>query len=648
MSRLQRSSRLPRWLLALAALALVAGACAGEDEGSSAPAATVTLAETCDWSTAGHSAERAYATGCDDTDAVGLDTLDRLVPVWSIETEAEVTGAPAVTDDAVYFGDWSGRIHAVDRATGETRWTRDTPPHPAVYAGQIPTSPTVTELDGEQVLVIASGKTVWALRAADGEPVWDRELGIVGDDEDPTEIQGSLAVADGMVLVPTDVHNNPGQRSGLVALSLADGTDRWTWDPEEGKPAGGCGSLWGTPSVQVEERLVVVGTGSCFSEESWNRYSEAIVGVDLDTGEPRWSYQPREELNSQDWDFAAAPNLFSIGDRKVVGLGSKDGSYYVVDRTDGELVWSSRAVRQEADGDGFAFGGFIGATAVAPDDTGRLVVAGGTAVGDCPCQHGFDAATGDPLWQSTEAGGTYGASAAAGGVVFTAGIDQTLRAYDLTDGKVRWEQPLRSLSASGPSIAGDLVVIGVGFREPGRDAPPSGGVQAFRVLAEGETAPSSSTTTLPDGPAVTELEPSEQACVGVPCELGFTLKEPPAGRTPSLTLEVTPSPLRISVQAEDLGEPEEWLGEDGPASSTGATVFAVFITPRDDRPELGSIVCVLRDGACTGEQIDLPAESYTRLSVLALADGGTLPSLQEGYDRLVTTHSFDPGLVPAA
>ena len=626
---------------------LVLAACVADEE-TAGPAATVELSDSCEWLTAGHTEERTFAAGCEGADAVGAATLDRLVPVWSVETDAEVTGAPAITDDSVYFGDWSGRIHAVDRATGAVRWTRDTPPHPAVYAGQIPTSPTVTELDGDEVVVIASGKTVWVLRAEDGETVWESELGVVGDEEDPTEIQGSLAVADGWVLVPTDVHNNPGHRSGLVALSLADGSDRWTWDPEEGVPAGGCGSLWGTPSVQVDERLVVVGTGSCFSEESWNRYSEAIVGIDLDTGEPRWSYQPREDLNGQDWDFAAAPNLFSIGDRLVVGMGSKDGSYYVVDRTDGELVWTSRAVRQEADDDGFAFGGFIGATVVSSDDAGRLVVAGGTAVGDCPCQHGFDAETGEALWQSPEASGTYGASAAAGGVVFTAGIDQTLRAYDLSDGEVLWEQPLRSLSASGPSIAGDMVVIGVGFREPGRDAPPSGGVQAFRVLAEGEPAPTSSTTTLPDGPAVTELVPSEQACVGAPCELAFTLKEPPAGRTPSLTLEITPSPLSISVQAEDMGEPEDWIGEDGPASATGATVFAVFITPRDDRPELGSIVCVLRDGACTSDRIDLPADSYTRISVLALADADTPPSLQEGFDRLVTTFSFDPGLVPAS
>ncbi|MEZ5177377.1 MAG: PQQ-binding-like beta-propeller repeat protein [Acidimicrobiales bacterium] len=456
-------------------------------------------------------------------------------------------------------------------------------------------------------------------------------------------------MVDGLVVVPTDVHNDKSHRSGVVALDLADGAERWTWDPEAGKPIGGCGSVWGTPSVDEEAGLVVVGTGSCFRQASWTAYSEAIVGLDLRSGEPRWSFQPRSEVGNQDWDFAGAANLFTIGSRPVAGLGNKDGSYYVVDRTTGDLVWQAEAVRQTADPDGFAFGGFIGATAVAEDASGTPMVSGGTAVGDCPCQHGFDAATGDATWQSSDPTGTYGASAAAGGVVFTSGIDQTLRAFDLATGKVRWEHALPSISASGPAIAGDLLAIGVGFREPGADSSPSGGVQAFRVLAPGEEAPPASTTTRPEGPAVTALQPSDQACVGAPCDVDFTLKDPPAGRRPTMTLEVTPNPLRITVRTTDLGDPADWLGEEGPAHDEGATVFAVFVTPRDDKPELGSVVCILDDdGTCSGDRIDLRAESYTRLSLVALADASSPPTVQEGYDRLVTTHSFEPGLVPAS
>lgn len=599
----------------------------------------------CTWPMAGQNLERTHATRCEEADAVSASTLDRLEQVWFAPTRAEVTGAPAVTADSLYFGDWSGRIYALDRATGEERWTRDTPVQENVYAGQIPASPTVTDLDGREVVVIGSGRTVWVLDAGDGTVVWDREL---GDDEGGpkgTEIQGSPAVADGMVIVPTDVHNEPTLRSGIVALSLADGEEIWRFDPEQGKPSGGCGSMWGSPSIDVEAREVVVGVGSCFSAESWTEYSEAMVGLDLDTGVPRWSYQPRAELNAQDWDFAGAPNLFTIGGSPVAGLGNKDGWYYVVDRTTGRLVWKTEAVKQVADDDGFAFGGFIGATVVSSDASGRPVVAGATAVGDCPCQHGFDAATGEALWQSPQGSGTYGASAAAPGVVFTAGVDQTLRAYDLATGEVVWDRPLQAISASGAAIAGDFMAIGVGFREPGTDAPPSGGMHGFRVLAKGEAKPTpSTTTTLPAGPAVRALQATTQECVGAPCDVGFTLKDPPAGHAPTLTYEIAADPFRFTATATDLGEPSDWTGDGGPP----ATVFAVFISPRDDKPELGSILCVLDDvGTCSTDLIGNTAESYTRISLVALADATTTPSLQEGYARLVTTRAFDPALVPA-
>ena len=65
-----------------------------------------------------------------------------------------------------------------------------------------------------------------------------------------------------------------------------------------------------------------------------------------------------------------------------------------------------------------------------------------------------------------------------------------------------------------------------------------------------------------------------------------------------------------------------------------------------DLPDIvAQILAARRDRA--QEIPDIPADAYTRLSLVALADASSPPTLTEGYDRLVTTHSFDPGLVPA-
>lgn len=657
-----------------AALVLLAGACGDsdtEDGTGAAPSgrsdSTITAevaASTgeadCDWPVAGHDLARTHTSSC--ADGITRDSLDRLEPVWFHETDAEVTGAPAVDDALVYFGDWDGVLRAVDRDDGTEQWQVQLPTSPHVYAGQMPTSPALAVVGGTTAVIAASGSTVNAVSRVDGAVLWTADLADTEDPDDPTEIEGSPVVAGDTVLVPSDVHGADGYRSGLVALATADGSEKWRFDPEEGVPARGCGAIWGSPAVAAAEDLVVVGTGNCSHDESWTDASEAIVGVALSTGEKLWTHQPHEKGNRNDWDFAGAPNLYEIDGRRVAGLGNKDGSYYVVDRTDGELVWAAEAQRQAGSGDGFAFGGFIGALALVDG-----VLVGGTAVGDCPCQHAFDAGDGTLLWQSDEPTGTYAAAAGVGdpartggedepvgatdrdaGFVFQGGVDQTLRAFDVDDGTTLWEATLPAISSSGVSVAGDGLFVGVGFREPGSPATGGGGVQAYRVLEEGETPPSSSSTTLPEGPAVTALAPTDQPCVGSPCEIPFTLKTPPDGTSPSATLEVTPDPLAIDVSVEGLGEPGQWLDPDGSAATDGATTFMVFMSPRDDKPELGSIICTFAagDDGCTGDEIPLPAEQWTRLSILATTDAETPPTLTEGFDRLVTTHSFDPALLP--
>ncbi len=642
----------------MAAAALSTAACSTEpddpdgaalersDADVTANVASGTPEADCLWPVAGHNLARTHTSQC--AEGITRESLDRLQPTWFHETDAEVTGAPAVDDALVYFGDWNGIVRAVERQNGAEQWQVQLPTSPHVYSGQMPTSPVLATVGGTAAVIAASGSTVTALATTDGTQLWSADLADPDDPDDPTEIEGSPVVAAGAVLVPSDVHGADGYRSGLVSLSLEDGSSNWRFDPEQGVPATGCGAVWGSPAVDTEADLVVVGTGNCNDEASWTEASEAIVGVSLSSGELLWTFQPHEKGNRNDWDFAGAANLFEIDGRPVAGLGNKDGSYYVVDRDSGELVWSAEAQRQTGTGDGFAFGGFIGALALVDG-----VLVGGTAVGDCPCQHAFDAGTGQLLWQSNAPSGTYAAAAGVqhegDGFVFQTGVDQTLRAFDVDDGSVLWEATLPSISSSGPSLAGDELFIGVGFREPGSPATGGGGLQAFRVLAEGEAPPSSSSTTTPQGPAVTALAPSEQPCIGSPCEIPFRLKTPPPGTDPQATLAIEPDPLRIVIEASGLGEPKGWLDPDGIAVDAGATTFMVFMTPRDDKPELGSIVCTFTAGdpGCSATRIEVPADRWTRLSIVATTDADTPPTLQEGFDRLVTTHSFDPALEPA-
>ncbi|HEX5614435.1 MAG TPA: PQQ-binding-like beta-propeller repeat protein [Acidimicrobiia bacterium] len=648
-----------RWARAtIATLALVVASCSGggddadrdaDRDTTSAGDPTPTELE-CAWPMFGHGPARSFAYPCES--AIDATSATRLTEAWFVNTRDVVTATPAVVDDTVFVGDWSGRFYALDLERGEARWTYDARVHPRVYSGQIVASPAVADVGDDRLVFFASGKTMYALDAANGDVQWEHEVGEVGDDTDPTEIQSSPVVVGDTVIFGFDGHDEPGVRAGLLALDAASGDERWYFDPDQGGDPTGCAGIWSSPTVDVERGLVFAGTANCVtSPEGWGPYTEALVAVDLETGAPKWSYQPHAP-NNDDFDFAGAPNLFSVDGRDLVGLGNKDGSYYAVDRETGELVWTADAAEVRVPGRNFSTGGFIGATAVADG-----VIVGGTAVGGpCPCVHGIDAATGELRWQEASAGPTFAPTTIVNDVAFVGSTtDFTLRAMDVDSGAVVWSQEMTGGVAGGVAVVDDTIVAVAGIREPGLDErSETSGVTAFRLGDDAITTttsgasdalPPSTPAPPPEDPPVTV--PGGGACSGAPCSIEFgVLKEIPAGASPTMTLLVRPDPFRLEVRGDGLGEPDDWLRAGGRAAEIGAVTYGVFLTKSDDDPR-GTLVCVL-DGAfdCVTDVLPDPLEaSYSRLSLLAIANTVALPETAEGFDRLVATIAFDPPLV---
>jgi polyvinyl alcohol dehydrogenase (cytochrome) len=629
----------------LLALALLAVGC-GDDSGDGPDAAAADgPIDACDWPMWGYGVDRTFATDCDTE--LSVDTVGELERVWFHNTDDVVTATPAVVGDTVFVGDWAGVVYALDRESGEERWRFQADEHRTVYAGQIVSSPAVADVDGERLVFIGAGKTLYALAADDGEERWRHELGTPGDTEEPTEIESSPVVVGDLVLVGYDVHNVAGYQAGLRAFDAATGDEVWDFDPDAAggfdQPTG-CVDVWSSPSVDEERGLVFAGTGNCpSSPEGWGDHTEAIFALDLEAGASVWTFQPHEP-NNDDLDFAGAPNLFSIGDRDVVGLGNKDGTYYVVDRETGAPVWQVEATRPglEEPGSNFSTGGFIGGTAVSDG-----VVAGGTGVGPCPCAHGLDADTGAIVWQNEEPANTYAASAVANGVLFLGGNDFTFRAFDLATGEILWSEEVEGAVSGGAAVSGEDVFAVAGIREPGLDErSETSGVYRFS-LPDGREGPAvtSTTTSGPEGPAVTALRARGLPCADQPCVVDFGINDPPPGTQPGVTVQLGADPLRIDVRAEDLGAPEDWVRAGSAAARVGATRFGVFLSERDDDPfGGGGLVCSWAEGepGCTGTSIPRYAPSYNRLSVLAIVDAETEPTLSDGADRLVRTLSFDP------
>ena len=266
----------------------------------------------------------------------------------------------------------------------------------------------------------------------------------------------------------------------------------------KGRAAGGqnrgCGSVWSSAAIDKEQHLAFFGTGDC-QNDATAPYHEAILALDTHSGRIKWAFRPRaSDPNQCDFDFGASVNLIDTDKGRFVGVGGKDGTYYLLDRVtsnpSGQLVWLRNVVF------GGMSGGFYGAAAV---NGSRIFSA--TAIGDgnlstqsglCnpsdprdtfiqePSMHGLDVGSGGILWEQTM-NYSVAPTTMADRVVFsgTAGalFPPALNAYDAISGALLASFPMPGSVNSGATPVGDLVFVSSGNSTDGS----GGGVQALSL-----------------------------------------------------------------------------------------------------------------------------------------------------------------------
>ena len=134
------------------------------------------------------------------------------------------------------------------------------------------------------------------------------------------------------------------------------------------------------------------------------------------------------------------------------------------------------------------------------------------------------------------------------------------------------------------------------------------------------------------------------------CPLNFDLtKDRVAGNTGTGTAQASLDPFKAVVQADGLGDPNRWLRPGSAAQTAGATTYAVYLSQGTDNPT-GGLLCTLdANDDCTATKLPGRAgATYDRISILAVRDPKKLPSLAEGFDRLVTTNGLDIPITPKA
>ncbi|MFK8041046.1 PQQ-dependent dehydrogenase, methanol/ethanol family [Congregibacter sp.] len=230
-----------------------------------------------------------------------------------------VNRGAALWGDNVYAASLDGRLHALDRDTGEVVWQVDT---------RINSTDSYTVTGAPRIVngkvVIGNGGAEMSVRgyvtaydAVTGEQAW-RFFTVPGNPADGFEDETQERIAE-------------------------------TWTGEWWENGKGGGTAWDSFAFDPELNLLYIGVGN---GASWNQkirspeggdnlFISSIVAVDADTGDYAWHYQTTP---GDHWDYTATQHMILAElpiegeERKVLMQAPKNGFFYVVDRATGELL----------------------------------------------------------------------------------------------------------------------------------------------------------------------------------------------------------------------------------------------------------------------------------------------------------------------
>ena len=456
---------------------------------------------------------------------------------YGIASVSLMRSQPVVYHGRVYVGGDNGVLSSLDAATGCTYWSVTGPPvRSGLAIGRAGEQDALffgDPLGAVHAIALVTGKELWQTRVS------DHKGGLV---------TGTPAYSEGRLYVPLSSAEEvmvltPGYacctfRGSVSALDAATGKLQWRTRTIEATPAlvtktadgkevwgpSGAG-IWSSPTVDPQARVLYVATGDNYSTPATST-SDAVLALDLETGKILWSKQFTQgdvfnlacafrrdpsckEEAGPDFDFGSPPILAPLpGGKRCLILAQKSGMIYVIDPDRrGELLWQAKA------GKGGSLGGIQWGLAT----NGRAIFA---AVSDLtflkspdPTKLAIDPEAGGGLvaynldsgreeWRVRPAPcgerrpcspAQSAAVTAIPGVVFSGSLDGHIRAYSSSDGKVLWDLDTErsfdtvngvaatggSLDVAGPVVAEGMVFVVSGY--PTYGGRPGNVLLAFAV-----------------------------------------------------------------------------------------------------------------------------------------------------------------------
>jgi quinohemoprotein ethanol dehydrogenase len=305
-------------------------------------------------------------------DQVNTSNISDLKVDWYMDlpNDRGLVSTPLVVDGILYFIGSMNRVRAVDAQSGELIWEFD--PEVAKNTGNDmrvgwehnrgigiwKDKVYVATWDGRLIAVTRdTGDMVWSVRTFPAEA--------------PLYITGAPKIFKGKVLIGNGGTEAGPTRGYVTAYDAETGEQAWRFYIVPGNPAdgfeneamemaaetwtgewwihGGGGNAWHGFTYDAELDQLYIGTGN---GAPWNRrirspeggdnlFLCSVVALDPDTGDYLWHYQTTP---GETWDYNSNMDIvladLEMGGEPVKALmhAPKNGFFYVIDRSNGELL----------------------------------------------------------------------------------------------------------------------------------------------------------------------------------------------------------------------------------------------------------------------------------------------------------------------
>jgi len=275
-----------------------------------------------------------------------------MFPIASIPRAMQAT---PVVQDGIMYVTGPNQLYALDATNGRQLWSYSEPQHDGILSeGGIGTNRGAT-IAGDRVFMVTDHAHVLGFNRFTGQKLWDAEMG--SHLESYSATSPPLPVGD--LLVVGVAGGEEGARGFLDAYRASTGERVWRWYsiPKRGEKGSetwvgqalehGCGATWMPGSYDAQLDLIYWAIGNpcpdIAGEERIgdNLYTSSVVALSAKTGEMKWYYQFTPH-DTHDWD-AVQPMLL-VDDvwqgrlRKLLLHGDRNGMFYVLDRTNGEVL----------------------------------------------------------------------------------------------------------------------------------------------------------------------------------------------------------------------------------------------------------------------------------------------------------------------